>query len=302
MSPEQALGRSNIDHRTDIWSLGIIAFEGITGSRPFDQDSIGGLISAICHEPLPIPSEFAQVPAGFNAWFARASARNPLERFASVAEATSELRVICGLPSVRPSVAAGAQGSEGTMQSVSNLETLPMQAEMRPDLVQTAGPASNTIHRTEKAHLRWPGIALGAVLAVLAISIAIWRLTAPRPTLPVSAAAAAQSVTLPTGLQQDTLASGSEQIPAGPVPTVGTNATTEEPRVRSAPLPNRAKQSIGSAQPAVAGTEVAPVASASPEKAPAKALRPAAAPEPSESRARKMGLEQANPFATPAAP
>lgn len=46
MSPEQASGSKDVDFRTDIWSLGIIAFECITGKRPYVSDSLGGLANA----------------------------------------------------------------------------------------------------------------------------------------------------------------------------------------------------------------------------------------------------------------
>jgi serine/threonine-protein kinase len=79
MSPEQVLGQSSIDHRTDIWSLGIIAYECFTGVRPFEKDTLGALLMAICNDALPSPSKVASVPAGFDAWFARVAARKPAE-------------------------------------------------------------------------------------------------------------------------------------------------------------------------------------------------------------------------------
>jgi hypothetical protein len=96
MSPEQAEGTKLVDHRTDIWALGVIAYECLVGQRPFESEALGGLLLAICTRPLPIPSQFADVPAGFDAWFAKACARELSERFQSAREAASELRQICG--------------------------------------------------------------------------------------------------------------------------------------------------------------------------------------------------------------
>jgi serine/threonine-protein kinase len=95
MSPEQAFGSKELDYRTDIWSLGVIAFECLTGRRPFEAQTVGKLLVAICTEPLPVPSALAVVPAGFDAWFARACARNVMERFQSAREAMAELRRVC---------------------------------------------------------------------------------------------------------------------------------------------------------------------------------------------------------------
>ena len=99
MSPEQAAGKKLVDHRTDIWSFAIIAFECLTGRHAFRADTLGGLVLAICTEPLPKPSESAPVPAGFDEWFARAAHRDMEQRFSSIAEAAETLRFICGIES-----------------------------------------------------------------------------------------------------------------------------------------------------------------------------------------------------------
>jgi eukaryotic-like serine/threonine-protein kinase len=95
MSPEQASGRRQVDHRTDIWSFSIIAFECLTGCHAFRADTLGGLVLAICSEPMPVPSDFALVPDGFDQWFERAAHRNPDQRFDSIAEAGEQLRTLC---------------------------------------------------------------------------------------------------------------------------------------------------------------------------------------------------------------
>ncbi len=97
MSPEQASGRRTVDHRTDLWSFGIVAFECLTGYHAFSADTLGGLLLAICTDPLPVPSHFAQVPTGFDEWFARCAHRDPGLRFLSIAEAADVLRFVCGL-------------------------------------------------------------------------------------------------------------------------------------------------------------------------------------------------------------
>jgi eukaryotic-like serine/threonine-protein kinase len=97
MSPEQASGSRSVDHRTDIWSFGVVAYECIIGKRAFAADTLGGLTLAICSDPLPVPSRIGQVPKGFDEWFARCSHRDPGRRFLSIDEASDILSFVCGL-------------------------------------------------------------------------------------------------------------------------------------------------------------------------------------------------------------
>jgi serine/threonine-protein kinase len=92
MSPEQLEASAGLDWRADIWSLGVIAFECLLGCVPFRGDTFPALVVAICARPLPVPSELGRVPPAFDAWFAKACARAPNERFDSAREAASELR------------------------------------------------------------------------------------------------------------------------------------------------------------------------------------------------------------------
>jgi serine/threonine-protein kinase len=101
MSPEQAQGNKTVDHRSDLWSLGVIAFECLTGKRPFYSDGLGDLVLQICIRDIPVPSEIASVPLGFDAWFARAVARDPDARFQSARELTDALREVLGSETAR---------------------------------------------------------------------------------------------------------------------------------------------------------------------------------------------------------
>jgi eukaryotic-like serine/threonine-protein kinase len=96
MSPEQAQGNKAVDTRSDLWSLGVIAFECLTGKRPFYSEGLGDLVLQICIREIPVPSEYGSVPIGFDAWFARACARDPDARFQSARELTDALREVLG--------------------------------------------------------------------------------------------------------------------------------------------------------------------------------------------------------------
>ena len=97
MSPEQAMGH-DVDSRSDLWSLGVIVFECLTGALPFRADSVFAAISAICTGPLVVPSQVARVPAGFDAWFARAVCRNVAARFQTATQLADALRPVLEVP------------------------------------------------------------------------------------------------------------------------------------------------------------------------------------------------------------
>jgi serine/threonine-protein kinase len=97
MSPEQAQGNRTVDLRTDLWAMGVIAFECLTGKRPFYSDGLGDLVLAICVREIPQPSDIASVPIGFDAWWNRAVARDPEKRFQSAKELTDALREALGI-------------------------------------------------------------------------------------------------------------------------------------------------------------------------------------------------------------
>ncbi|MEB2312466.1 MAG: protein kinase [Sorangiineae bacterium] len=118
MSPEQAQGNKEVDHRSDLWALGVIAYECLTGARPFDSTALGDLVLAICIRDIPVPSEVAVVPPGFDAWWRRAVARDPALRFQSARELSDALRDALGgdardaidtLSEVAPSLVAPAE-------------------------------------------------------------------------------------------------------------------------------------------------------------------------------------------------
>ena len=98
-SPEQLAGEV-VDTRADLWSLGVMTFECVTGILPFSSPNFPALLNAICHEPIVVPSDVADVPEGFDEWFARAVDRDPERRFQTARELREALRPILG-PGVR---------------------------------------------------------------------------------------------------------------------------------------------------------------------------------------------------------
>ncbi|AKU98532.1 Serine/threonine protein kinase [Labilithrix luteola] len=80
MSPEQIIGEPT-DARSDLWSLGVVAFEVLTGRRPFEGSTVGAITLAIHTARAKISAIAPELPSSLDAWFERACARERTERF-----------------------------------------------------------------------------------------------------------------------------------------------------------------------------------------------------------------------------
>jgi serine/threonine protein kinase/Flp pilus assembly protein TadD/TolB-like protein len=87
MAPEQAMG-NQIDGRCDIWALGVVFAEMLTGDSPFDRETIPAMLFAIVNEP---PRNLASVPPALQPLLYRALAKDPADRFGSCTEFLADL-------------------------------------------------------------------------------------------------------------------------------------------------------------------------------------------------------------------
>jgi serine/threonine-protein kinase len=130
MSPEQLTGARQADHRTDLWALGVIAFECLCGVRPFSAENMMGIAIKINAAEVPRVGEFG-LPASYDDFFGRALARSPDARFQSARELSDELRRLSSannLVPLRPSPPEAAAATLGQVEAAN-----------------TGGPSSRTV-------------------------------------------------------------------------------------------------------------------------------------------------------------
>jgi serine/threonine protein kinase/tetratricopeptide (TPR) repeat protein len=110
MSPEQTMGKV-VDQRTDLWSLGIVLVEMVTGKNPFHRETPAATIFAILNE-APGPLDEAEVPIELLRIIYRALSKEPATRYASCREMLADLREFRG--HLDPETAARTMGGHAS--------------------------------------------------------------------------------------------------------------------------------------------------------------------------------------------
>jgi serine/threonine-protein kinase len=262
MSPEQITGSKNVDFRTDLWALGVIACECLTGQRPFQAETIGGMALKICVElPLP-PSDLGPVPSGFDAWFARATARDMNARFQSARELADALRLVC-------------DGAEQV-----DLEPRSAMLATQPHFVRTETALSRSTGgsgalESSGAELEFPVKrssarvwAVALVLAAATVFVVVWlQQRPPAPgSLPSASAASVPARAMPTVTPAPPPA---EPAPAGPQveplpPTPPSAAQSTVAGVKPASRPARQRPPRASVTPSAEPTPARAVVPSAP--------------------------------------
>lgn len=132
VSPEQAKC-SDLDHRSDLWSLAVILYRCLTGHRPFDGQ-LSNLIVRIVTEKHQPPSRLAALPPAVDAFFERALAKRPEDRFQDVASLVEALETI----------AADGLGVESQRLSISHRSTPVVPHRRVSDATQLAAASYET--------------------------------------------------------------------------------------------------------------------------------------------------------------
>jgi serine/threonine-protein kinase len=215
MSPEQIRSSSDVDGRTDIWSLGVVLHYVLTGEKPFKAESLLDLMTLIVHDAPPPPSAARpEVPAGLTDVVAKCLAKARADRYASAAELARALAPFAskeagdlarGMPVSSREVAAPPSAASSSTPST------PSKEEETRTATATATKPLPEPRRRSRAPL--VALALGAVVLTAAFGVRALRaphravtaasptLSAPEPRAPSETVSVSVSVSVPSGVR-----------------------------------------------------------------------------------------------------
>ncbi|WP_437487129.1 serine/threonine-protein kinase [Sorangium sp. So ce1014] len=300
MAPEQVACSKSVDARADIWAMGAVLYELVTGRRPFDAETVLMLVALVVQAEPALPSELRpDLPRAVEAVILRCMRKRPEERFQSIGELAAALREalapaalaafdgatiahpvrssVASTPDLRPSSVpspALAQTSAAPL-GPSLISTLPVEAPAAP-LAATPEGASTTVDPSKTA--REPAPELHELSARRATGGA----PAPRRKTAGMAVGAAVGLAILGGGAWFVLgrSSGTAAAPASAAPVVAAPVEAAAPAGAAAPAPppsSTAAIVAGEASqqgPAPSSTPPAPAAPAAPSPPPARPWAP----------------------------
>jgi len=234
MSPEQMRSSKSVDQRSDIWALGVILYELLTGRVPFEAEAIPELCLKVVQDPVVPPKALrVEVPDALSAVVCQCLAKSPADRFANVAHLAAALE---------PFTIAG-RGSAERIAATLKVPSHPPLVSSSDVLV--ASPKSGTggtswgstqavLARKKRTPLLLGGVAVAALAVVGFTVVALGgkkpTTTAAQPETPQTASAPAATIA-PTVAPSVTSAATTETT--APTQPTTTGATT--PRATATP-------------------------------------------------------------------
>ena len=283
MSPEQVKGRQ-IDGRSDIFALGVVLYELVTGEKPFGGQNITTVIYKIINEnPIPPRELDASIHPGLSFVIQKALAKNPDERYQTCRELAEDLKIYKKLGGMQaPSAtvivrvptlgASTAETAKAPPVQPAPVQVVPEYPSSRPLSVQVIPPSKPQPSGTS------PAVWVFLTLLAVAAGGGGYYLVSRKPeiadqpqTVPQQPQPSAPATNPPAG--QEAAGSAAPQGDAGAAPTPG---TTLQPGATSSPAPTGGTPSVSSANAKPADTPPPKTETVVPLPAEKMTARPAA--------------------------
>jgi serine/threonine-protein kinase len=252
MSPEQCLGTKEVDHRSDIYSLGVIIYEMLAGRPPFVSEGFGELLSMHLHEkPASLRELAPQVSAEVEFAVVRMLAKKPDDRYQSMADVRAALAAAAGLPHpVVPEHKLGTTDQFGVRATLAAHATetkpkTPSPTTLTPGGLEAAALPDATFKVRRKP---WAALGVASGLIVIAVAAAVFLRKGPEtiPPQPTSASrhapqpeartVEAPQVPVAVRVRLDSTPPGARVVRVSDGVVLGTTPETIELRPSSEPL------------------------------------------------------------------
>jgi serine/threonine-protein kinase len=243
MSPEQAKGSKAVDQRCDVYSVGVILYESVTGQVPFDADTFNELIFKIVLEAPPPPEQFVpDLDPNISAIIRRAMARDVTQRFQSAVEFRDALMswMESGhVPMFQESATNVARNAMQSLPSDMSQYRGTHSAGTPATPAPWTGDASGAAPQPPKSNGAIIGVAvLGALALVAAIGIFVVKPALSKDSSTETAATQAPSAssapaTPASAASATTPAATSAPVASAVVPDATTDATAAKPTTPS---------------------------------------------------------------------
>jgi serine/threonine protein kinase len=178
VSPEQLVSAKYVDARTDVWALGVILYELLTGTLPFEGATAMAVAAAIqTVEPPPPSARRPGITPALDAVVLRALAKDPSKRFGSVAELARALAPYAASPAVASSPALAEPRAEPRPRAPEAGETL-ADTPRRGEAARSVSPVDTEKSVSSGATLSGSSrvlLVLAALFGVLLLALAVAR-------------------------------------------------------------------------------------------------------------------------------
>jgi serine/threonine-protein kinase len=232
MAPEQMMSSKDVDARSDIWALGIILYELLTGAPPFAADTMAEIVFMVTQrDPPPLGTKRADVPPQLATVIERCLSREPAQRYVNVAKLAAALAPF------------GPPRSEISVERISRV----LGASVPP-----SGGEPNSPHRMQATASTWANsqagmprpskapvaiaLAGGAFVLVLGSAI-LWRALRTHDAAPVTAPSVASVPPSSPPPSPPAAADSSVAAALAPLPEPSAAAHAAAPASASASLP-----------------------------------------------------------------